>query len=410
MILSNHRYGLFKKGDRMGKDLKGKDIGVGLTQRKDGRYSAKFTKSNGKRQEKYFNKLRDAKEWLAEQRYLDSCVNTGNMTVDEWYDFWIKNYKEGIVKDNTVKNYRNRYKQNIKPAIGNYKLDAVRQIQCQLILNEMVDCGYSVGSIELTQITLHAIFQGAVDNQYLIRNPADGLKIKKQSTKEERRVLTVDEEKVFKEYAKDTMYANAYFLVLQTGLRVGEIGGLKWEDIDFENKILHVNRTLLQDKAKGGFYFGTPKTSTSKRAIPLTDDAINLLRDQQHKQFKLRAKSKTWNIQWDGLVFTTINGNPVGYATFRKLMIGIVNNINLDRKIESPNYEKFEHVYMHSLRHTFATRCIERGVKPKVLQKFLGHSNLSTTMDLYVHVTEEVMHDEIDKIANKPLKNSFLVS
>ena len=91
-------------------------------------------------------------------------------------------------------------------------------------------------------------------------------------------------------------------------------------------------------------------------------------------------------------------------------MIGIVNNINFDRQIESKSYEKFEHVYMHSLHHTFATRCIEKDVKPKVLQKYLGHSNLATTMDLYVHVTADVMHDEIEKLTDKKQASPYLVS
>lgn len=385
----------------MGKDLKGKELGVGLTQRKDGRYSAKFTKKNGQRPEKYFDKLREAKEWLIEQRYLDECLVTGNLTVDEWYNIWIKEYKEDIVKDNTVKNYDNRYRINIKPNIGNFKLQDVRQIHCQRILNDMSDEGYSRGSVELTQITMHAIFKGAISNNYITQNPAEGLNIKAIANEKERRVLSIDEEKILKQYVEKSMYAESYLLALQTGLRVGELGGLKWEDIDFEKKTLRVNRTILQDKKKGGFYFGSPKTRTSIRTIPLTDEAIDVLNRQKRKQFKLKSKSKLWNLEWDGLVFTTINGNPVGYSTFRSMLLRVVNNINLDRQIEADGdaYEEFEKVSMHSLRHTFATRCMERGIKPKVLQKFLGHSCLSTTMDLYVHVSEDLMHEEIQKLS-----------
>lgn len=385
----------------MGKDLKGKELGVGLCQRKDGRYSARFTKQNGDRREKNFMKITEAREWLSEQKYLDNTIGTGDMTVDEWYNFWIANYKEGIVAGNTAKNYRDRYRINIKNDIGNLKLCDVKQLHCQRILNNMFEDGrYSYGTMELTQITLHAIFKGAVENNYLNRNPAEGLKLKRREEEDERRVLTRDEQKIFKEYAKNSLYSNAYCLVLETGLRAGEIGGLQWEDIDFENKVLYVKRTILQDPKKGGFFFGAPKTKLSKRKIPLTNEAISILNDQKVLQNKLKIKSKDWNSTWNGLVFTTTNGNPVGSSTFRMMMIRIINNINLDRQgsSEDGNYEEFKHAYMHALRHTFATRCIENGVQPKTLQKILGHSTLAVTMDLYVHVTDDHIFDEIEKM------------
>lgn len=387
----------------MGKDLNGKELGVGLNQRKDGRYQARFTKNNGQRAEKNFPKLTEARTWLDEQKYLDNILDTGfNMTVDDWYNYWIKNYKEGIVKDNTVKNYKNRYKFNIKKEIGNMKMCDVKQIHCQRLLNNMFDSGkYSHGTMEMVQITLHAIFKSAVENNYLQRNPAENLKLKIRNTdKEERRVLTREEQKVFKEYACNTLYYNAYCLVLETGLRVGEVGGLQWGDIDFDNKSLYIQRTVLQDYEKDGFYFGEPKTKQSKRIIPLTDEAISILKNQEILQKKLKSKSKNWNNKWNGLVFTTINGNPVSASTFRAMMIRIVKNINLDRQCNSDDgeYEEFEHCYMHSLRHTFATRCIENGVQPKTLQKILGHSTINTTMDLYVHVTDEQLFSEMDKM------------
>ena len=390
----------------MGKDLNGKELGVGLCQRKDGRYSARFTRKNGSRVEKNFQKITEARDWLCEQKYLENSIDTGDMTVDTWYNYWIANFKEGIVADNTTKNYNTRYKNNIKKEIGNLKLYDVKQLHCQRILNDMYDSGkYSYGTMELTQITLHAIFKGAIENNYLSKNPAENLKLKKrESEEEERRVMTREEQKVFKEYAKNTMYYNAYALVLETGLRVGEIGGLQSEDIDFENNVLYVRRTLLQDAKKGGFYFGTPKTKLSKRKVPLTNEAVTLLNNQMLLQKKLKSKSKNWHNEWNGIVFTTNNGNPVGASTFRTMMMRIVNNINDDRKANSGDnkYEAFKHVFMHSLRHTFATRCIENGVQPKALQMILGHSTLSITMDLYVHVTDEQSFLEMEKM-NKPL-------
>ena len=386
----------------MGKDCKGKELGVGLSQRKDGRFQARFTKKDGKRVEKNFAKITEARGWLDKQRYLDSNSGTGNMTVDEWYNCWINNYKDGVVKDNTIRNYKSRYEYNIKREIGQMKLCDVKQIHCQKILNNIFDSGkYANGTIELAQITLHAIFKCAVENDLLQKNPASGLKLKKRDNdKEERRVLTREEQKIFIEYAQKTQYSNAYCLVLETGLRAGEIGGLQWDDIDFNNKCLYVRRTILQDSKKGGFYYGSPKTKQSKRKIPLTHNAMSILENQKLTQNKLKLKSKNWNNEWDGLVFTTTNGNPVGSSTFRNMMIRIVRNINIDRQCSSDNgsYKEFEHCYMHSLRHTFATRAIENGVQPKTLQKILGHSSLGITMDLYVHITDEQCFLEMDKM------------
>ena len=282
------------------------------------------------------------------------------------------------------------------------KLTEVKQINCQKILNKMFESGkYSYGTMELTSITLHAIFKAAIESEYIQKNPANNLKIKKRDNdKEERRVLTKEEQRIFKKYAEKSLYYNAYALVLETGLRVGEIGGLKWSDIDFENKCLYVQRTILQDKSKGGFYFGNTKTPLSKRKIPLTNEAIKILNEQKQVQAKLRFKNNKWSYKWDELVFTTINGNPVGSSTFRNMLVRIVANINKDRELNSDgeNYEVFEHCYMHSLRHTFATRCIENGIQPKVLQKIMGHSTIQVTMDLYVHTTDEQLFSEIDKM------------
>lgn len=389
----------------MGKDLKGKELGTGLSQRKDGRYQARYTGFNGKRCEKNFDKLVDARNWLSEEKHKNNLLNNCDMSVDEWFEFWIENYKEGIVADNTMKGYSDRYKYNIKKAIGNMQLTEVKQIHCQKILNKMFDDGkYSYGTIKLTMITLHAIFKSAVENGYVIKNPADNLKIKQRDmddNQEDRRVLTREEQKEFIEYAKKSIYYNAFLLVLETGLRCGEIGGLQWSDIDFENGFLYVKRTLLQNSKKGGFYFGKPKSKTSIRKIPLTDTAKEVLLAQQKLQYKLKHQNIGWDYRrWNKLVFTTTNCNPVGASTFRTTMIRIVKNINKDREADAlgGEYEVFEHCYMHSLRHTFATRCIEKGVQPKTLQKILGHSSIKITMDLYVHVTDEHMINELGKM------------
>lgn len=389
----------------MGKDLKGKELGIGLTQRKDGKYSAKYTTSLGKRKEKYFDKITEARKWLNEERYnAEHGLNVNaDITVDQWYHIWIENYKKDIVAYSTEKNYRTRYEKNIKPVIGHMNLTDVKKINCQMILNKMYDRGYSMGSMQLTSITLHAIFDSAVEDKYIYANPATKLKIKKKE-KAEARVLTREEQLELLEYSSASMYDAAYRLVLETGMRVGEIGGLKWEDVDYSNRTISIRRTLLQHKEKGGFYFGTPKSKTSIRIIPLTDEAIDILKKQRIFQLKLKMKSKSWCTirDFDGLVFSTINGNPVGGSTLNDMLQGVIRSINLNRKLmaqsENKKYNEFKRITMHTLRHTFATRCVENGMNPKVLQSILGHSTISVTMDTYVHVTDSELHNEIKKL------------
>ena len=396
----------------MGKDLKGKELGQGLSQRKDGRYSARITIS-GKRVEKYFAKLQEAKRWLTGAMYEKEHggIVQGEITVDEWFWKWIDMYKKDVVSNSTYKGYKTSYEHHIKPQIGFTKIKEVKQSDCQQILNTAYNNGLSYGTMNLIRITMHALFDGAVCDELIFKNPVTQNVKCRQKEVQERRVLTTQEQSEFQKYAQNSMYNNAYMLVLYTGLRSGEIGGLRWEDIDFENRQLHVKRTLLFDKNKGGFYFGEPKSKTSKRDVPLTDTAVNILKEQKILQFKLRTKSNNWNTneKYDDLIFTTINGQPTGHATFNNNIIRIVTNINRERRvvaeINGTEFEEFEPMTMHTLRHTFATRSIEAGVKPNILQKVLGHSSITVTMDLYVHALNEEKVKEMNKIEDNIIKN-----
>ncbi len=158
----------------MGKNLKGKELGPGLSQRKDGRYSARFVTSCGKRIEKYFPMYQDARKWLAEARLQDQqgdvgCVSLG-MTVDAWFEYWIVNIKEKTVRPNTVRNYRERYKQNIKRLIGKTLINDVKPMHCQMVLNRMTD-DYAGSTIRQTLLTLYNMFQSAFENGIISSNP-----------------------------------------------------------------------------------------------------------------------------------------------------------------------------------------------------------------------------------------------
>ena len=368
----------------MGKDLKGKELGVGISQRKDGLYTARFTGRGGKRKQKYFKKLQECRKWIADAQFEDEHgdINvSGDMTVDAWFDYWIENIKSGNSKPNTVRNYKERYKYNIEPCMRDMFLKDVKPLHCQNVLNQMSIGDYKDSTINLTRITMNVLFDDAVDNGLIMRNPVTkSVKITDNEASEPRKAMSLDEQRLFLETAKDSDYFNQYSLVLQTGLRVGELTALKWSDVDFENRVLHIRKTM--DYRNKEWKINTTKTKTGKRDIPLTERAVEILLNTKNSVRKFNIIP----IEYHDFVFLSRNGNPILNSAY---------NIILRRICKKAGIENYS---MHELRHTFATICIEGGMTPKALQEILGHANISTTMDVYVHVTEDSKSDEVKSV------------
>jgi integrase len=366
----------------MGKNLKGKELGTGLSQRKDGRFSARFTSKNGKRVEKYFDKLQDAKIWMTDAMYDDEHGIIGsNMTVDAWFDYWINNIKAGIVRFNTMRNYTDRYTHNISKLIGKMPICDVLPLHCQNILNKMFDDDYAYGTMVQCRITMYNMFNSACENELIATNPIKkSVKCKYREPKK-RKVLTIDEQKLFLEVADNTKYYDVFTFALQTGMRAGEIIGLKWNDVDFTNKIIRVERTMQFRRSENKFVVGDTKTANGKREIPITNECMRIL------EKRARHRPKITNIEFSDLVFLNSDGLPGKNSSYDSSLFKIARRMGT---------EVFS---MHSLRHTFATRCIECGMRPKTLQIILGHSNIQITMNLYVHVTDDEKHLEMDKLS-----------
>ena len=367
----------------MGKDLKGKELGLGISQRKDGLYTARYTDRWGNRKQKYFKKLQECRQWIANAQFDDEHGNPllGEPTVNVWFDYWIDNVKGGNIRYHTRKNYVDRYKFNIKEYIGDMLLKDVKTVHCQNILNRMED-QYCNTTIDKTRATMKILFSDAVENGLIKKSPMTrSVKCSGGREPVPKNALTVEEQKTILLGAKDSSYFCAYALVLQTGLRVGELAGLRWSDIDFDKRTLRVERTMYRTK-DCRWTLGEPKTKTSKRTVPLTDEAIKILRSQK----KRLQGIKVVDIRWSDNVFLTRNGLPFNFDVCRDQLNRICGRVNIPV------------ISMHILRHTFATRCIEAGTRPKTLQSILGHSKISTTMDLYVHVTADEQMKELEKV------------
>lgn len=371
----------------MGKDLKGKEIGAGIVQQPNGTYFARFVDKFGKRRTKRSKKLQEVKQWLADATHIDQHSDLDqatDMLVDAWFDYWI-GIKKQTVRPNTVRNYSERYERNIKGVIGNKLLTDVKPIHCQKIFSDMADEGYKTTTIYQTRIALYNIFEFARENDVLIANPCKkSLKSDMGKPSNKKEALTIDVQKKFLEAVVGYSYENQYRFVLQTGLRTGELIGLKWSDIDFENRTMKIERTMEYRYKVGEWRVGPPKSKSGYRTIPLTDEAIRILENQKSKNKSLKLVP----MEWKDIVFLCRKGTPVKNSTYDTGLFKYCDRVGIPR------------FSMHVLRHTFATRCIEGGMKPKTLQKILGHSNIGITMNLYVHITEDEKHREIDLVAD----------
>lgn len=374
----------------MGKSLKGKELGVGITQRKDGIYQARFTDRFGKRKTIYDKKLGELRRKLRESQYQDDRelnTVTEDMTLDEWFDIWLNTCKKNC-RDTTIVWYIAKYNR-IKSELGWRRLSQLNFITMQRALNGLSndtkrkDC----------KILLVDMLDKAVYADLLVKNTARRLNtVVTRERKKERRVLTIKETKTFMDAAKGTSYYDLYVLALETGMRIGEICGLQWEDVDLNEKKLQVKRTLcyFQKDGKYIFQFHDTKTISGYRMIPLTTRAVQALRRQRAHKNKIVLKGKQSPDGYENLVFITRDNQPIESRTVQKSMEYIMKNIR--------KKQDFERFTPHTFRHTFATRAIEQGMNPKTLQKILGHATLQMTMDLYCHVTDDTLSSEMQKL------------
>lgn len=390
----------------MGKDLKGKELGKGISQRKDGRYCGRFTDRFGRRQSVYAFKLSELRSLMNTAIYENEKrlnVYSERITVNDWYETWMDLYKKNTVRATTYANYSSNYERYIRAEIGFIRLADINAAHIQKLLNSLHEKGYMYKTVLQVRIILVDMFEKAIASEFMTKNPAKGATVIKGRQKE-RRVLTVDEQATFLKAIAGDWYEPLFCLALLTGLRQGELCALTWDDIDFEAKTLSVNKTLVYSKNIGeesaSYKFNPPKTQKGNRTIPLTNEAIIVLRKQKAQCEWLKSQIGTRdNLTpvkgFENLVFYTRMATPVCERSIVAAIKAVLRRINKNRAEDEPEFAYFT---PHTLRHTFATRCFESGMQPKTLQELLGHNSLEMTMGLYTHVTEEMKQREVEKI------------
>lgn len=385
----------------MGKDLKGKELGTGIRQKKNGMYTGRYTDRYGNRPELYARSLPELKRKLNTAIYDDTMGNSvvdNSITLSSWFVSRLEIHKYKVIRNNTYAYYKQLFCKHIEPTLGNKKLKDITQLHIKSLLRSMDEIGLKFESQRKVKTMLQDMFDKAMTDNYVLKNPAKGIKIVRNETKDIR-VLTKEEQIEFFDCCKGTFYDNLFTVALSTGLRQGELCALTVNDIDFDKKELTINKTLLYQKLDGDtgkeFHINPPKTKTSNRTIPINRQCEIALKKQfiQRNNILYRKSAKPLD-GFDDLLFTTKFGTPICDQIMIDAIKRIVEEINTCRD----ELEQFEMFSPHCLRHTFATRCFEANIPPKTVQLFLGHSNLQMTMDLYTHVLESQKQDDMAKL------------
>ena len=378
----------------MGKSLNGRELGPGIYQRKEDKlYVARYIDRFGKRKALYAKtaneitkKLRDAK--YEDERQLNFA--DPNMKLDEWFDIWMEVFKKNC-RNTSKRTYQTQYNR-LRCELGWRKVSELKKVIIQNAFNKLKtdkmrrDC----------RALLFDMLKCAVESDMLNKNPASGIVSDiNHDEKSERRVLSDEEvDALYDVCRKSGNTYRIFVLALNTGMRIGEILGLCWECVDFDNNIIHIKKTLayLPNNGNPVYELHKPKTTAGVRSIPMTKNVKSVLLEQKMYDRVINGRHNPSNLE--DLVFVSKTNHPINEANIRCSIKYYIDKVN--KSYPDIHMESFT---MHCLRHTYATNAIAAGMKPKVLQKILGHTSLKMTMDLYTHVREDDMRSQMELLA-----------
>jgi len=364
----------------MGKSLKGKDLGKGITQRKDGSYQATYVDRFGKRRYIYDSSLRSIKKKLIEERSKDNLKLNDtkcNVKIDQLYEEWIS-LKKNDLRGATITFYNAVYKNHIHKKIGNVRVNKVKVSDIVALYDGIRD--YSAGLCGATRTIVSSMYDYAVQVGYVDRNMFASIPLKSHQIPKKTECLNEEQVKIFLDYAGiyQVKYLNLFKLVLATGMRSGECFGLCLEDIHEDH--LDVNSQMIYESGKG-HKLSNLKTQTSKRKIPLN----NMAKEAIVNELKFRTETDS------NLLFINARGNCVTSSSANSALRRLYEEI-------VKKYPDFPKLHMHMLRHTFATLLFKKGVNPKVIQSYLGHKSVMVTLDVYV--TQDFDKESINSLNN----------
>lgn len=367
-----------------------------IRKRKDGKWLVTFPTGlytdNGKREYiyRYTNTQTEAVEVLHQlqaEKAMGVSQSTTAVTVGEWMENWIEKHKAPKLAPATLTSYRNNFRLHIEPYIGAIPLKKLSTYHVQRCLDAI---GGSCSTFVKNYNICHGALEKAVELGMIVRNPCKGVAFPEDDT-ETMRVLTQEEQERFIKALEGEYYRPMFLMYLYSGLRLGEGIPLTWEDIDLEKRTIRVNKKAIvrHDYDRHTAKLEVQdfcKTKSSRRKVIITSGLVGVLRAHKAEMMEQAEKAgKEWS-EGD-LAFPNTKGNMVYSRNLQTSLEKIFARAGI------------EGATMHTLRHTYATRCFEAGVDIKAVSEQLGHANVKTTYNIYVHLLDDTKVKEIDKLA-----------
>lgn len=361
--------------------------GENIYKRKDGRWEGRYKKGrtpNGNIIYGYVygHKYNDVKKKMTVQQsnypFLDDTLDVYSGTLQAWMTYWLDILLKENIKLSTYSIYKKRMTSYIFPHFKNQKMKDIKSSDISYFVTKLKQSDLSSSTIKSIMSILHSSLSRAVDDNHLLRNPTGNVSIpsfKKKNIES----LSRDEQRKLEVIVLKKKECSAEIIALYTGMRIGEISGLQWQDIDFKKNIIHVRRTVsriaVDDKQqKTRIHIDKPKTKSSERNIPLS------------KNLKKYLSEKQSNATSEYVICCRNSFTEPRIITYR------FKKHLAQAQIDETTF--------HSLRHTFATRCVEKGVDITSLSKILGHTSTKMTLDVYTNSSwenQEIALDQLDQ-------------
>lgn len=394
-------------------DSRGRVLKVGESQNKDGRYCYRWSDALGKRSTIYALDLAElrAKEKQIQRDIEDGISTKGSdITLNQLFEIYMET--KSNIRKSTYVNYRNYWNVSVKNSIiGEMKVNQIKQIHIKRLYADLKQRGIEGSSIQTYHVLISSVFQLAVDSDLIRKNPCRNCKKEIKVNPSNKKALTVNEQQNFLDFVKNSNVYKIYYPILNfalsTGLRIGEIIGLRLDEIDMKENVIHIRRQLIYKDFGDGykFHIEPPKSQSGNRDVPLTSAARESLIEQKKLDLILARRAREQAVDGvKGFVFINSRGMPILPFNFNNMLKNITRAYNKQESQaaakEHREPELLPHISAHILRHTACTRMAEAGIDPKVLQVIMGHADIGITMNIYNHTDSERIQGEMKKLEN----------